>query len=171
MDAYGNLTSISEFTDGRAFRLMSYLDGDVAIGAVRAEEDDTFRIYNCSVHRMSAGNNVPVTFQFRNVKVVSSYVFFYISLVADPDYWMSYGDGGFYSGKTLGLRLAKGNAQFLWAPALLTVTFVQDCWFTLQTDSVVLAVDCSESQTNEGNPILWFEPNGGQNQIWRAATK
>ncbi|WP_291836725.1 hypothetical protein [Brevundimonas sp.] len=67
MDAYGNLTDLSEFANGRRLRLISYMDPDIAFGLHAARpsggsgfmgEVETLALeYFIGVRRMSLGDD------------------------------------------------------------------------------------------------------------------
>lgn len=163
MDAFGNLTEEWEFSGDRRLRLISYLDPDVSIGVFPPDG-------RLCVHRISGASPEISIFTARP--------------------WQSRGvmGAGFclvsYRSKTAldGWRTLPQSDQawvYEWTPSLinpdstpdeLIVKFVDGCWFQLKNPRQRLVVDCGSSDISEGNPILFWEENGGDNQKWRAAT-
>lgn len=160
MDAYGNLTEISEFSGGRRIRLISYLNEDVAIGGSMG----TMGWYALSVHNVSTGDPEQSIF----VVHAADRGMFTLDWGAQHGNWMSWeGDAS----NTLQLEPLSDNlAGDRVNPPEFTVDFVNGCWFALNDPKRYYVVDCSGSGTNAGNPITFWRWNGGNNQIWRAAT-
>ena len=205
MDAYGNLTEVSEFAGGRRIRLISYLDEDVAMGAIRRSDEAEIN-YRLGVRHVSTDD--PADSLFAAIGGLAAWQDQFALAWAggalpwtdggpDPSYYISYLGGADSDGQVFTVcdpldgqgnpvpydpanppawRRSQfgGPAQQLAPPSLFRVSFVNGCWFNLYFpvlrpgDNYVF--DCAHSDTSEGNPITWFEPNGGDNQIWRAAT-
>jgi len=168
MDANGNITAQTEMF-GRRFRLISYLDPDVAVG-VQGTADTG---YTCGVVRMSSGLD-PANTIFTGFPVPpASGTWTYLSIVWDRDQTYALGSNGTNAILT---KLKKNT----FAGSPLQCYTVTSPWFVLALmpdppPPVVpqytnLLLDCSESNTSQGNPILWFTRNGGDNQTWRATT-
>jgi len=168
MDLYGNLTELSEFDGNRQIRLVSYLDPGVAIGVTGQEQVITIcDIANDDVTRtMWRAQGGGAGFTLESVQYPGGFL--------DQNLFV-----GGNNAPPMALRYAAyhNDPDQFWAPMLsYSVTFVDSCWFTLSflvVDDYMAAeagyvFDCSESDTTEGNPILLFPPNGGDNQKWRA---
>jgi hypothetical protein len=159
MDAAGNITDASEFGN-RRFRLISYLDPDAAVGVIGGED-----VYTCRVHRLSSGN--PILTIFRGVFTVNPPWFVGLRFAWDrvPSYTIDAAPDGSAT------VLKTSPISSMW----VTPLFVNGPWFLL-ADRLIIpgegyrVLDCSESDTSESNPILWWERNDGDNQKWRAAT-
>lgn len=163
MDAYGNLTDISEFSGNRLVRLISYMDEDIAIGGFSDSQGN----YSLGVHRLSAGNPEQSVFvaDSGQLGVLNNFA---LQWSPAPGVFMMWGGDD----ATL-LQLETFSDAGGWrpnSPSVLTVDFRDGCWFALNNLLKNRVVDCSGSGTGEGNPIIGFPWNGGSNQIWRAAT-
>jgi len=173
MDLYGNLTELSEFDGNRQIRLISYLDPGSAVGVTGQQQYVTIcDVADDDVDRtmwLAAGGVAGLTLQ----SVLSPGGFLDVS---PPS-----GGGEGVDTPPLSLRypgntIDPDNAGYI--PLTYSVTFVDGCWFTLTylvidgagADGAGDVLDCSESDTTPGNPILFWPPNGGDNQKWRAAT-
>jgi hypothetical protein len=157
MDAYGNLTEASEFSSSLEIRIISYLGEEFAIGVTAYNEtaitDFTQGDPNNSIFcGIPAGNGPSDQF--------------WLQWMSQPYYYV-------YSGETDGplyLNNISNDIEGLPpTPTTFSVNFVDGCWFTLVINSDAV-VDCSESDTSEGNPVINFAPNGGDNQKWRAVS-
>lgn len=166
MDAYGNLTSQDEFSNGRRIRLISYLGPDLALGAPAQMVNDPLNVPcvegSVSLHHLSAGDPAETV------------------LIANAV------SGGFSlspSGAPAAFLVAQDPLPPTWAaqpitlmapevaneeggPPAFAIQFVEGCWFTIGQAGMVF--DVCESGSAEGTQILGFGLNGGQNQIWRA---
>jgi hypothetical protein len=166
MDAYGNFTSLQDFTTGSVIQLTSYLDPDIVLDthAVFDQWGDMTST-NVGVHRLSNG---PTT---------TSHLIVDSAWEQDPSSdqfcllfnqygvvlsWAINGPRGFPLELVMvGSNVGPDYSKF-------TVDFVDGPWFALNTPDRTLVADISESGTAEGSPIIGFPWNGGANQIWRA---
>jgi hypothetical protein len=158
MDADGNLTQEDEFYGAR-FRLISYLDSDVAVGVF-----GTAGSYTLGVHRLSSGD--PARTIFRGVQFEVQFLpYLSIAWDRDPNYSFFCGAGNAVA--TLAPPPAGSRVGLGWqaGPWFVLASSTDGTW----ENSYVL--DCSESDTSEGNPILWWGLNNGNNQMWRATTR
>ena len=173
MDAYGNLTSVSEFSNGRRIRLISYMDPDIAFGLHASRphgggspfigEIEVLSLeYLIGVQRLSSGG--PDSSVLR--AEASGGDTFTLAWDADPGCLLSWGDGSFQlsNDKSPLEDMSQGpESRF-------TVDFVDGCWFALNNPDRNRVVDVSRFGTAERTPIIPFAWNGGDNQKWRAET-
>lgn len=166
MDVHGNLTDQSEFEAGRypagrRVRFVSWLGEDFAIGLTG---DDGLGIY-----RVSA--NPPERTIFEVFAVSGG--FGIGSVGARDKYVVSRGDRAQLRINYWVPTVSRGD-PFSTDPELqiegFKVDFVEDCWFALNNRARDHVFDCAASVTDDGNPILLWPWNGGDNQRWRAAT-
>jgi|GEM_PF-1146385 len=162
MDAYGNLTTQAEFSGGRHIRLISYLGQDCAIGATGTIEPGVMGIPmlvspQVGLHHLSAGDPQRTVF-IANACPGG----FTLSRAADPRQQLAWG------GERQSLTLANAEVSGIAVQPVFIVEFVDGVWFNLRTQDGSLVVDCAGGDTNEGQPLLAWEGNGGDNQKWRA---
>jgi len=172
MDASGNLTDVSEFADFRYIRLISYLNPDVAIGAFAGAIDGAYAL---GVRNVSAGEPEKTVFLVDNSPFFGEELFA-LSWPAASNVNMFWADNG--STLELGAYYDSNGHVRIDAhpdedfdPTAFAVDFVDGCWFALNDRTRNHVVDCSGSGTAETNPIVSWPWNGGENQMWRAATK
>lgn len=161
MDAYGNLTSIDEFSGNKRIRLISYLDPDVALGVFPPTPDSSGWSV-AAVHRLSAGSGGQTLMR---VNALGRSAF---SLAWDGDTSQYLSWEGTASDQLVLEQLTQPQDGDHIAPPEFAVDFVEQCWFALNDPYHGAVVDISESGTGEGNPVISFSWNGGANQIWRA---
>lgn len=181
MDASGNLTDVSEFSNGRRIRLVSRLDQDVVLGLHASwpprptGDGNTFleRVMrsvspplnsSVSVHRLSLGSNETTVLRADAVDGG-----FKLSWADQPGCYLFWTDGQF------GLFDDRSNtgvvASVLGAQSqdnVFTVDFVDGCWFALNNRDHGRVADVRGGSSDERTPIISFGWNGGDNQIWRA---
>jgi hypothetical protein len=162
MDAYGNLTTQAEFADGRHIRFISYLSQDCAIAATGQITTAFLGIPmlespQVSLHHLSAGD-VERTVFVANACPGG----FALARAADARQQLS------WAGHQQSLTLVDTMINSLVAQPTFIVEFVDGVWFNLRNADGSLVVDCAGSGTDEGQPLLAWEGNGGDNQKWRA---
>jgi hypothetical protein len=183
MDAYGNLTDISEFTHGRRFRLISYMNPDVAAGGFGDTSDFSLTAqFWMAVHRLSAGGDPAATIFVADQWDPGNFT---LTWAGVPTWWGQTnpvyldGTGGLPDHNnaaalnripTASVPRANPLSQLEPTPHW-TVDFVYDCWFAFNRMDKQVVLDVCESDQTEGNAIIWFPWNNGANQIWRAATR
>lgn len=169
MDAYGNLTDISEFNNSRAIRLVSYMNEDLAIGGFGGGLGGWYKL---GIHHLSAGNDNQTIFLANG----AGRGFFSLAWVGGPGNYVSW--EGQADSTLLMEPLWRNNdphpvgqdGDRIPLP-MFTVDFVDGPWFALNDLRKDHVFDCSRSGQDEGNPIIPFRWNGGDNQKWRAATR
>ncbi len=158
-DAFGNLLGIQDFTLYRQIRLHSYLDPDVVLACPLGG-----RVY---VHHLSKGQapeqTILVIQPLRNNSFCLT-----VGKYGPPLIWVSYNAGLKYGGVNIVPRV--GNAVVSSPDEIIFTVDMLDgsCWFALNNHDRTRVADVSKSDTTEGNPIIGFEWNGGDNQRWRA---
>jgi|APAra7269097235_1048549.scaffolds.fasta_scaffold01420_12 hypothetical protein len=170
MDAYGNLTDLSEFANGRRLRLISYMDPDIAFGLHAARpsggsgfmgEVETLALeYFIGVRRMSLGDDGATVL----VAEAAPGGTFTLGWGADPGCLLIWGDGGFsLSNDRVPMDDMSGDPS-----TRFTIDFVDGCWFALNNPDHDRVADIAGEHTDERTPIIPWSWNGGSNQIWRA---
>lgn len=170
MDAHGNLTSLSEFSNGRRLRLISYMDPDIALGlhAARFTSSDSSFIGEVEtlalesfvgVRRLSLGDDGATVLVAQGAAGDT----FTLGWAADPGCLLVWGGQFTLSNDRVALAATADD------PAThFTVDFVDGCWFALNTPDRDRVADIEGGRTDERTPIIAFSWNGGSNQIWRA---
>jgi hypothetical protein len=166
MDAYGNITDISEFAGGRRVRFVSYLNPKVNIGV----SDSAPLTQPALVTTQSLDDSTVFCAQTESPGRFSliSQAFWRRYVTWDPD------------------DHDRLTVQDVGAAPIFTVDFVDGCWFALNNASKDRVVDVYRGTENGGTwdtggdgqrppfyatiPIIAFAWNGGANQIWRANT-
>lgn len=181
MDAYGNLTDVSEFSDGRRIRLISRLDPDVALGlhafwpprptgGGSGFIDALARVVapplnaSVSVHRLSIGDNATAVLRADAIDGGFS-----LSWADQPGCFLYWTDGQF------GLFDDRSGGGLIGAIAgpqsydkTFTIDWVDGCWFALNNHDHSRVADVRGGSSDERTQIVSFGWNGGDNQIWRA---
>lgn len=162
MDAYGNLTTREDFSDGVIVRFVSRMDANVVIGYSGLQVDgngnvmDTMTVF---------AQHLPVDPQADNTRFVirptGDGVTFRLDLCDGPEGWQVWGME--YEDYTEPLKVLPQNAG-----TAFRVDFVQDCWFALNFADGSQVADIKECNPAQWTPIIMFPWNGGDNQIWRA---
>ena len=165
MDAYGNLTNIDEFLVNRQIRLVSYLDPDCALGLQFDGEGGASAVVS-RISTDSPGNSIFIAIDATEEGGAGNFVLEWAGQYQ--------GQGSYYLCSDDAHQQLYTNALPVLGPGLtqpnqFLLNFVDGCWFNLELGSN-LVVDVSESDTSQGNAIVSWESNGGQNQMWRAAT-
>lgn len=174
MDAYGNLTQLSEFSNNRRIRLISYMDPDIAMGVHATlnpppviESPIPFVrpkfLTQFGVQRLSLGD--PESSVFVAAMMPDTPELFSLGWAGDLDCVLEWGGG------TLGIR--DNYAPFMvmsdgGQTCQFTVDFVDGCWFALNLPDRSQVVDIYEDRTEDRTPIILYPWHGGANQIWRA---
>ncbi|GAA0635227.1 RICIN domain-containing protein [Brevundimonas lenta] len=162
MDACNNLTSQDEFANGRRIRFISYLGQGLVIGAsgqvvsgpigIPCMESPSVALSHLS--NGNAGNSI------------------FSAQATDGGFTLSRGGDSrqqlSWSAYREPLTLFCNEVTVIAADPVFTVTFVDGCWFTLNNADGSMVVDVAGSGTDEGQPLLGWDPNGGDNQKWRA---
>ncbi|HEY1753149.1 MAG TPA: hypothetical protein VGG29_17970 [Caulobacteraceae bacterium] len=170
MDANGNLTDLSEFDGSRRIRLVSYMDENLAVGGFGGGLGGWYKL---GIHHLSAGNPDQTLFLANGAGPGA----FSLAWVAAPGNYVSW-EGQGSDGALLLEPLAANNdphpvgqdGDRIPLPQF-TVDFVDGPWFALNDTRKDNVFDCSGSGQDEGNPIIPYHWNGGDNQRWRAATR
>lgn len=161
MDAYGNLTSQDEFSGGRRIRIISYLGEDLAIGSDGREVNLFDGIPGVTggvaLHHLSSGDPDRTTFVAETEGPG-----FALGRAVDPRVRLSWGE------YRQSLVVASSASIDILMGSVFTVQFVDGVWFNLRTVDGSMVVDCAGSGTDEGQPLLGWDANGGDNQKWRA---
>lgn len=172
MDAAGNLTDLSEFSNGRRIRLISYMDPDICMGVhARLNPPDDLHspipvvrpkfITQFGVQRLSAGDPDSTVFLARLGEDGQN---FGLAWAGDPNCVLE------WEGGTLGIR--DNYAPFMvmsdGRDANFTLDFVDGCWFAMNVPDRTRVVDICGERTDDLTPIILHPWNGGANQIWRA---
>ena len=171
MDPYGNLTSLSEFSNGRRLRLISYMDPDIAFGlhasrpqgggaTFPGEIADLSIAFFIGVQRLSSGG--PDSSVLR--AEASAGDTFTLGWDADPGCLLCWGGDAFELSNDKSVLDDASQSP----AARFTVDFVDGCWFALNNPDRDRVVDVSRFGTAERTPIIPFGWNGGDNQKWRA---
>lgn len=174
MDAYGNLTELSEFSNNRRIRLISYMDPDLAMGvhATLNEQPPNDPIplvqpkyaTRFGLRRVS-GNEADATVFVAGLAETGD--MFNLAWARDLNCVVEWGeDDG-----VLGLR--DNYAPFMimsdnGSTAHFTVDFVDGCWFALNIPDRSRVVDVYEERTDDLTSLILYPWHGGANQIWRA---
>lgn len=148
-DQFGNLNSLADFTTGRRIRFISYLGPDLALACKSTV---------AYIHHLSVNGDFTV---FTITKTSEG---FGLNNHADLGWW-SNDDGRGHSGVYVGYPNHMVTQPYDYG---FTVDFVNGVWFALNNHDHTRVVDVKESDTTEGNQVIGFEWNGGDNQIWRA---
>ncbi|RZJ47129.1 MAG: hypothetical protein EON87_01990 [Brevundimonas sp.] len=179
MDASGNLTDVSEFSNGRRIRLISRLSSDVALGLHAFWPAPTggsgfigelSRLVapalnsSVSAHRLSLGGNETTVLRADAIDGG-----FTLSWADQPGCFLYWTDGqfGLFDDRAgTGLVASIVGAQTY--DKTFTIDWVDGCWFALNNHDHSRVADVRGGSSDERTQIVSFGWNGGDNQIWRA---
>lgn len=181
MDAFSNLDSFADFTDGMRIRLVSRLDPDVVLGVKTATDPsrpglifgETAEVQRLSTDDPSTSElTVFTTAPFPRELSPNSVLLLWCT----PDGSGYFYPLGFPTERGAPISMVDGVDDFQLrndedrrlAMPESTIDFVDGCWFALNNYDRSMVADVYESGTTSGNQIICFPWNGGDNQIWRA---
>lgn len=174
MDAYGNLTTQDEFSDGHRIRLVSYLDPDISLGlhASRPGQQNArdLMAYSVGVGWSDYEDTTTLLASSAGRPVVEGQEQFFNLSWADDPWLQDHPDSPKSSLKWMDGQFEMTNAAHYdgTAETGFCVDFVEGCWFALNNVFRNRVVDIRESRRDRNTPIISFPWNGGHNQIWRA---
>jgi hypothetical protein len=156
-DAYGNLISQADFAGRVRVRLHSYLDSENLVLGLQ--------LNGAYIHNLTNGPAPDATI-FTCEQIDGGFVLSQQEAEFGGPLMLWWGPGALYTPE----ELLRSDTVTSSEPdqRIFTVDFVNGCWFALNNFDHSYVADVKQSVTTEGNDVIPFHWNGGDNQIWRA---